>query len=148
NYPDCGRRGAGRQRRCKDGGTHGIRGLGEGGLMKWILLMTIVVATVLGDLLQSFEMKRAGEQSVSALGLVRVVRTIAARSHLILAIVCMAVSFFAFMAVLQIAPLSFVVPASAGTIVFETILARVVLKENVCWRRAAGAALVLTGILV
>ncbi len=116
--------------------------------MKWILLATIVVPTVLGDLLQSFEMKRADEQSISARGLVKIVGTIAARWRLILAVVCMAVSFFAFMAILQIAPLSFAVPASAGTIVLEMVLARVVLKEKVCWRRATGAALVLSGILI
>ena len=116
--------------------------------MKWILLATIITATVLGDLLQSSEMKRAGKQSVSARGLWKVVLTIAGRSRLILAVVCMAVSFFAFMALVQSAPLSFAVPASAGTLVLETALARAVLKEKVCWRRAAGAALVLGGILV
>ena len=116
--------------------------------MKWILLAIIVAATVLGDLLQSSEMKRAGKQSVTARGLLMVMRTIASRSRLILAIACMAVSFFAFMALVQTAPLSFAVPASAGTLVLETALARVVLKERVCWRRAAGAALVLGGIIV
>ncbi len=30
--------------------------------MKWILVVAIVFATVLGDLLQSHEMKRAGER--------------------------------------------------------------------------------------
>jgi multidrug transporter EmrE-like cation transporter len=116
--------------------------------MKWILLAIIVTATVLGDLLQSSEMKRAGKQSVSARGLLKVMRTIASRSHLILAVVCMAVSFFAFMALVQTAPLSFAVPATAGTLVLETALARMVLKEKVCWRRATGAALVLGGIIV
>jgi len=116
--------------------------------MKWTLLGIIVAATVLADLLQSFEMKRAGQQSVSAGGLLKVVRTIATRSPLILAIVCMAVSFFAFMALVQIAPLSFAVPASAATLVLETVLARLVLREKVCWRRATGACLVLGGIIV
>jgi hypothetical protein len=34
--------------------------------MKWILLSIVVTATALSDLLQSHEMKRAGEQSVGA----------------------------------------------------------------------------------
>ncbi len=34
--------------------------------MKWILVIAMVAATALSDLLQSFEMKRAGEQSVGA----------------------------------------------------------------------------------
>ncbi len=37
--------------------------------MKWLLLSIIVFATVLSDLLQSYEMKRSGEQSVNARGL-------------------------------------------------------------------------------
>ena len=37
--------------------------------MKWILLSIVVTATALSDLLQSHEMKRAGEQSVDARGL-------------------------------------------------------------------------------
>ncbi len=116
--------------------------------MKWILLSLIVGCTVLGDVLQSHEMKRAGEQSVSARGLSKILRTIASRRYLILAIFFMAVSFFAFMALVQIAPLSFAVPASAATFVLETLLARFALRERVCWRRAAGALLVLAGVLL
>ena len=58
------------------------------------------------------------------------------------------VSFFAFMALVQIAPLSFAVPASAATFVLETLLAKFVLKEDVGKRRAAGALLVLGGVLL
>ena len=39
--------------------------------MKWVLVTLMVVATVLSDLLQSYEMKRAGEQSVGARGMLR-----------------------------------------------------------------------------
>lgn len=61
--------------------------------MKWLLVIAMVVATVLSDLLQSHEMKLAGEQSVGARGLLRLLRMIAHRRFLILAIACMAVSF-------------------------------------------------------
>ncbi len=60
----------------------------------------------------------------------------------------MAVSFFAFMALVQTAPLSFAVPASAATFVLETVLAKLVLKEDVGKRRAAGALLVMGGVLL
>jgi drug/metabolite transporter (DMT)-like permease len=116
--------------------------------MKWVLLSLIVVATVLSDLLQSYEMKRSGEQAVDARGLGRLLRMIVSRRYLVLSIVCMAVSFFAFMALLQIAPLSFAVPASAATFVLETALAKFVLNERVGMRRAAGALLVLSGVLL
>jgi len=42
--------------------------------------------------------------------------------------------------------LSFAVPASAGSLVIETILARVVLNERVDSRRWIGAALVAGGV--
>ena len=79
----------------------------------------------MGDLLQSLEMKRHGEihdfhprgtgRNYSA--------TLARKKFLILAIVFMAMSFFAFMTLLETADLSFAVPVSAATLVFETILA-------------------------
>jgi drug/metabolite transporter (DMT)-like permease len=116
--------------------------------MKWILLAIIVICTVLSDVLQSYEMKRSGAQKVNARGLARLVRTIATRKFLILSIVLMAVSFFTFMALLQREPLSFAVPASAATFIFETMLAKWVLHEAVGKRRAAGALLVLGGVIL
>jgi drug/metabolite transporter (DMT)-like permease len=116
--------------------------------MTWVLVIVMVVATVLSDLLQSFEMKRAGEQSVGAGGVGRLLRTIAARRYLLLSIVCLAFSFFAFMALVQSAPLSFAVPASASSFVLETVLARVLLKEQIGARRAAGTLLVLCGVVL
>lgn len=116
--------------------------------MKWVLVGINIVATVVSDLLQSHELKQAGEQSVGARGLVRLMRIIAARRYLILSIVFLAVSFFAFMALVQSAPLSFAVPASAGSFLLETVLARLVLKERIGGRRAAGNLLVLAGILL
>jgi len=116
--------------------------------MKWILVAIMVAATVLSDLLQSHEMKRAGAQSVEPRGLMRLARMIAQRRFLILAIACMAVSFFTFMALVQAEPLSFAVPASAASFVLETVLAKVVLREHIGARRAAGALIVLCGVIL
>jgi drug/metabolite transporter (DMT)-like permease len=116
--------------------------------MKWFLVTLMVVATVLSDLLQSYEMKRAGEQSVGARGLLRLLKMIVHRRFLILAILCMAVSFFSFMALVQTEPLSFAVPASAASFILETALAKLVLKEMVGLKRAAGALLVLAGVVL
>jgi len=116
--------------------------------MKWILLSIVVTATALSDILQSHEMKRAGEQSVGARGLARLLKMIAVRRDLILSIVCLACSFFAFMALVQAEPLSFAVPASAASFILETALAKVVLKEKVGVRRGTGALLVLGGVML
>jgi drug/metabolite transporter (DMT)-like permease len=75
-------------------------------------------------------------------------KTIVRRRYLLLSIACLAVSFFSFMALVQTAPLSFAVPASAGSFIVETILAKMVLKEQVGVRRGAGALVVLAGIVL
>jgi drug/metabolite transporter (DMT)-like permease len=116
--------------------------------MKWILVTVMVVATALSDVLQSYEMKNAGEQSVKPRGLMRLLRTIARRRFLVLAIACMAVSFFSFMALVQVEALSFAVPASAASFVLETLLAKLVLREHIGVRRAAGALIVLCGVVL
>lgn len=116
--------------------------------MKWVLVAVMVCATVLSDLLQSYEMKQAGEQSVSARGFARLLRMLVQRRLLILSIACTAVSFFAFMALVQSEPLSFAVPASSASFVLETMLAKFVLHEHVGARRTAGALAVLAGVVL
>jgi len=116
--------------------------------MRWTLVAVMVAATAASDLLQSYAMKQAGAQSVSARGLWRLLKLVARQRYLILSIVCLAFSFFAFMALVQTEPLSFAVPVSASSFILETILAKLVLRERVGLRRAAGAALVLGGVIL
>ncbi|MEI9812659.1 MAG: EamA family transporter [Acidobacteriota bacterium] len=108
----------------------------------WLLLGTVVGATVVSDILQSFEMKRAGEVREAASFLASVFQ----KKLLMLSVLCMAVSFFAFMALVQVADLSFAVPASAASVVLETILASLILKERVDARRWIGVACVAAGV--
>ena len=113
----------------------------------WFLLATIVGSTVTADVLASFEMRRHGEiRDFGPSGLARAASTLARKKFLILSVIFMAISFFAFMTLVEVADLSFAVPASAATVVFETILARWLLKESVDGRRWAGAALVAVGV--
>jgi drug/metabolite transporter (DMT)-like permease len=114
----------------------------------WVLLGIMVAGTVLGDVLQSHEMKRTGAQQPDARGLLSLIQHIGRRGPLILAIASMAISFFAFMALLQRAPMSFAVPASAITFVVETLLARFFLGEVVGRRRWVGTLLVALGVLL
>ena len=116
--------------------------------MKWILLAVIIGSTVVSDVLQSREMRMAAKGSPDAPGLGRVLALTVSRGYLALAILCMAVSFFAFLALVQTEPISFAVPASAGSFVLETLLAKFFLGERIAMRRAAGAALVACGIVL
>jgi drug/metabolite transporter (DMT)-like permease len=116
--------------------------------MRWILVAAMVLATVLSDVLQSYEMKRAGNQSVDVRGIARLLRLIVERKFLLLAIGCMAISFGSFMLLLRTEALSFAVPASASSFIVETVLAKFVLHEHISVRRAAGALIVLCGVVL
>jgi len=98
-------------------------------MVQWLLVGAIVVSTACADLLQSHGMRRGG-----------------ARWKVPLSIVFLAASFFSFTQLLRIADLSFAVPATAASLVLETVLARLVLKEQVDWRRWGGAALAAAGV--
>ena len=107
----------------------------------WLLVAAIVLATAAADVLQSLEMKQHPESGVRATA-----RALWRRPLLLVSIVSMAVSFFAFLALLRVADLSFAVPATALSYVLETLLARTVLKERVDGRRWSGAVLVACGV--
>ena len=112
-------------------------------MMRWLLVGTVVGSTVASDLLQSWGMKQQGEVTDFRPS------TVAQwfrKWPLALAAVFMASSFFAFLKLLQIEDLSFAVPATAISLVIETFLAKIVLKENVDPRRWLGAILVAAGV--
>jgi transporter family protein len=115
--------------------------------VKWFLVAIIVAATTIGELLQAVAMKRHGEIHDFRPGAIgRLLAILARNKFVVAAVAAMAVSFFAFMALLSVSELSFAVPATAATYVIETSLAKYVLKENVGMCRWAGASLVACGV--
>ena len=114
----------------------------------WLLVSGVVVSTILADLLQSKAMKghgaiadfRFGRLSRQWVGLFQ-------KTPIVLSIVFMATSFFCFLKLLEISDLSFAVPATAGSIVVETAVARIALGERVTPQRWAGVTLVAMGVL-
>ena len=117
--------------------------------MTWLLIAITVLATAIGEVLQSAGMKHHGEIRdfrPGALG--RAAALLVRNRYVIASVVAMAVSFFAFLKVLSRADLSFAVPATAVTYALETVLARWVLKERVNWLRWTGATLVLCGVVL
>ena len=115
--------------------------------MTWFLLAVMVGSTTASEVLQSWDMKRHGEVDDFRPGAIAgIVGRFLRRWPIVLSIVFLAASFFAFIQLLQVADLSFAVPASAASIVLETILARILLKEQVHWQRWCGAVLVAVGV--
>lgn len=113
----------------------------------WFFVGLIVFSTVASDLLQSWEMKRHGEVTdFGPSGIARLLKMLVTKLPLLGSIFFLAVSFYAFLALLSVADLSFAVPATALSLVAETILARVLLKERVNAARWVGTLLVACGV--
>ena len=115
--------------------------------MNWLLVAIIVAATTAKDVLQAIAMKRHGEIHdfrPGALG--RLARLLARNRNIVASVFFSGVSFFTFLRLVSSADLSFAVPATAASFVFETILAKYVLKERVGAARWTGACLVACGV--
>ena len=115
--------------------------------MNWLLVAIIVASTTVKDILQAVAMKAHGEIHDFRPGAIgKVLRLLARNWFIIASIVCSGIAFFAFLRLVTIADLSFAVPATAASYVFETILAKYVLKESVSPERWIGAVLVACGV--
>ncbi len=115
--------------------------------MKWLWIAIIVAATTIGEVLQAYGMRHHGEIRDFRPGALGRAAALLARNRFVIgSVVMMAISFFAYMALLSITDLSFAVPATAVTCVLETILAKYVLREHVNRLRWAGALLVISGV--
>ena len=110
-------------------------------MTQWLLVAAIVLSTAAGDMLQASQMQRQAESGVAdaAVSFVR-------HPRMMLSILCMAVSFGSFVALLRMADLSFAVPATAVSFVVETALARWYLREHVGGRRWTAAILIACGV--
>jgi drug/metabolite transporter (DMT)-like permease len=115
--------------------------------MKWTLVLILICATTVGDVLRSIGMRYHGEIHDFRPGAIgRVLAALARNGYVIVSTLSMALSFFTFMKLVSIAPMSFAVPMSAAAYIPETILARYVLHEDVDWRRWTGAVLIAMGV--
>jgi len=112
-----------------------------------LLVLIIVVSNAAGDVLITRGMKQIGEvASISPRELLSVAGRVFTNLNFLSGVASLAVSFFAFLAVLSWADLSFVVPATSLVYVVTIIGARFVLKEEVNGLRWAGTLLVCMGV--
>jgi drug/metabolite transporter (DMT)-like permease len=96
----------------------------------WVLVLILVCATTVGDVLRSMGMRARPTN----------------KTYIAISTCSMAVSFFTFMKLVAVAPMSFAVPMSAAAFIPETLLAKVLLKEKVDWRRWIGVVLIVFGV--
>lgn len=112
-----------------------------------MLACLVVVPGAVGDLLMSAAMKKHGEiVEWNPSAVLSLAVTLGRDYYVLVGIFAMAVSFFALMALLSAAALSFAVPITACSYVLDTALAKYLLNEHINWQRWAGAALVAAGV--
>jgi drug/metabolite transporter (DMT)-like permease len=117
--------------------------------MKWALLGIIVLCNTFGDVFNTAGMKRHGEvEDFSPRNFLPLLWGILTNPLVIAGLAAMALSFFALLALLSIANVSFAIPATAASYLLEIALAKYVLKEEIGWKRWIGASLVAFGVLL
>ncbi|MFB3917937.1 MAG: EamA family transporter [Terriglobales bacterium] len=117
--------------------------------MRHILVAIIVLCNTVGDVLNTAGMKRHGEvEDLRPRALLQLAWSILRNPLVMGGLATLAVSFFALLALLSIANVSFAIPATASAYLLETVLAKYVLKEDVHWHRWMGATLVACGVVL
>ncbi len=115
--------------------------------MRWVLIGIIVVCNTAGDVLNTAGMKRHGEvEHFRPRAIAHLLLHLARNPFVMGGVAALALSFAALILLLSIANVSFAIPATAASFLLETILARLILKENVTWKRWLGATLVACGV--
>jgi transporter family protein len=115
--------------------------------MKWILVALIALCNTLGDVLNAAGMRKQGElDNFSLKSFASMILGIFCNPFVLGGLAALAVSFFALLALLSISNVSFAVPATAVGYLFETLLAKYVLKERVEIRRWLAVTLVAIGV--
>ncbi len=117
--------------------------------MRWVLVGIIVICNTLGDVLNTAGMKRHGEvERFNARAITHFVRSLFRNPFVMAGIGVLAISFAALVVLLSFSNVSFAIPATAASYLLETLLAKLVLKEHVNWKRWAGATLVACGVVL
>jgi drug/metabolite transporter (DMT)-like permease len=112
-----------------------------------LVVLVIVLTNAAGDLYITRGMKQVGEiDSFRFAAIIRVIKQVLASRDFILGVFFLALSFFAFLAILSWADMSFVVPTTSLVYVVTLLGARFALNEQVDRMRWAGTFLVCLGV--
>ena len=116
-------------------------------LEQWLLVLVIALCNTIGDVLNAAGMRRQGElDDLRPASFGHMIARIFRNGYVLGGLGALAISFFALLALLSVASVSFAIPATASSYIFETLLAKYILKEHVGPRRWAAALLVAVGV--
>jgi drug/metabolite transporter (DMT)-like permease len=117
----------------------------------WCAVLTIVLASAIGDVLLSHAMKKIGDvgEVRRRRGLLFVIRQILSSRSFLLGLCCMALAVYSLLFALSWNDVSLVGPAAASlTFVANAFAAKIFLRENVDRRRWMAALFVAGGVML
>ena len=118
-------------------------------LAVWSGIAAVVIASTIGDVLQSRAMKEIGDLGLvrKEHGLFRAIRRVISNPRFMLGLAFMAIGFFSLLITLSWEDVSIIGPATASlTLIANALVARTYLKENVDRRRWLAAIFVAGGV--
>jgi drug/metabolite transporter (DMT)-like permease len=118
-------------------------------LALWGGIAAVVIASAIGDVLQSRAMKEIGDLGLARkeLGLFGVILRVITNPRFMLGLAFMAIGFFSLLITLSWEDVSIVGPASASlTFLANALVARIYLKEHVDRRRWLASLCVAAGV--
>jgi transporter family protein len=115
----------------------------------WSVILLLVLADSSGDVLLAMGMKRVGKvQFQSMEQILKIVGQILTNPAIMGGVLCQAVAFGTFIAVLSWADISFVRPATALTYVFSLLGAKYILNEKIVTGKLIGIIFIGMGIFI
>jgi drug/metabolite transporter (DMT)-like permease len=115
----------------------------------FIVLFLATLSAAIGEVLMSYGMKRGGEIDLTVPSQwVGLILSVVRNPYVLMGVVLLAIFFFLYLASLSWADISFVMPLTAMSYIFATVLAKFALKEDVSWFRWIGTAIIVVGIIV
>lgn len=116
-------------------------------MTKWYLVGVIIACNACSDLMNTLGMRHYGRvREFAPKGVIHLVHGLIRNYYVVAGIVALAISFIALMSLLSVAEVSFAVPATGGSFLIETVLAKLILREDVRWQRWVGALVVTCGV--
>lgn len=115
----------------------------------FIVIFLATLSAAIGEVLLSYGMRRNGQIDLTKLSQwVDLILSVVRNPYVFVGVVFLGVFFFLYLAALSWADLSFILPLTAMSYFFATLLAKFILGEEVTWLRWAGTIIIIIGITI
>jgi drug/metabolite transporter (DMT)-like permease len=113
----------------------------------FIVIFLATLSAAVGEVLLSYGMRRNGQIDLTKLSQwVDLILSVVRNPYVFVGVVFLGIFFFLYLAALSWADLSFIMPLTAMSYFFATLMAKFILREEVSWVRWGGTIIIIIGI--